>query len=36
MLKIDMVGDNIYTWKVTFDLSKYEISNELKEDFEQR
>ncbi len=33
ILKIDMVKDNIYLWKLSFDVSKYEISKELKEDF---
>ena len=33
ILKIDMVKDNIYLWRLSFDVSKYEISKELKEDF---
>lgn len=36
LMKIDVPGDNFYTWKITFDLSKYEISKELKADFEER
>lgn len=33
MLKIEMVKDNIYTWKLSFDITNYEVSKELKDDF---
>jgi hypothetical protein len=34
LMKIEIPNDNFYTWRIAFDLSKYEISKELKEDFE--
>jgi len=36
MMKIEFVKDSIYTWHLSFDLNKYEISKELKEDFLER
>lgn len=30
ILKIDMVKDNIYIWKLVFNVTKYEISKELR------
>lgn len=32
-LAIDFFKDNMYVWRVKFDLIKYEISKHLKEDF---
>ena len=32
-LQIDFFKDNMYVWKVRFDLQNYEISKTLKEDF---
>ena len=33
-VSVDMFKDNMYIWKVSFDLINYEISKQLKEDFE--
>ena len=33
ILKIEMVNDNIYSWKVSFNITNYEIPKELKEQF---
>jgi ubiquitin-conjugating enzyme E2 Q len=35
ILNIDFVKDNMFTWRVTFDITKYEIHKDLKEDFAQ-
>lgn len=34
-IKIEFFKNNMYIWKVSFDIANYEISNELKNDFEQ-
>ena len=34
IMTIAFVKDNIYTWKVVFDLKNYETYKELKEDIE--
>lgn len=31
---IEFVKDNLYNWKAVFDITKYEISKELREDFD--
>jgi ubiquitin-conjugating enzyme E2 Q len=36
ILQMEMIKDNTYVWKLVFDVSKYEISKELKEDFQTR
>ena len=36
MMKVDFVKDNMYIWHVTFDLTKFDVSDALKEDFRQR
>ena len=36
IMKIDFVKDNLYLWRVTFDITKYELSKELRTDFQQR
>lgn len=33
MLKVDFFKDNMYVWRVKFDLNKYEISKQLRADF---
>ena len=33
ILQMEMIKDSIYVWKLVFNVSKYEISKELKEDF---
>jgi hypothetical protein len=30
IITIDMKNDNMYNWTITFDITKYEISNDLK------
>ena len=35
MLNVDFYKDNMYVWRVKFDLRKYEISKSLKSDFSQ-
>jgi hypothetical protein len=32
-LKIEFYKNNMYIWKVSFDIMNYEISKELKQDF---
>lgn len=32
-MEIEFAGDNMYVWRVRFDLQRYEISKELKADF---
>lgn len=32
-LRIEFFKNNMYVWKVYFDLLNYEVSNELKKDF---
>jgi ubiquitin-protein ligase len=32
-VSIDFFKDNMYVWRVKFDLSKYDISEQLKQDF---
>ena len=32
-LNIEFFKNNMYIWKVSFDILSYEISNELKQDF---
>ena len=34
-MEIQFTGDNMYVWRVRFDIQRYEISKELKSDFEQ-
>lgn len=34
-LKVEFFKNNMYIWKVSFDLIKYEVSNDLKNDFKQ-
>jgi hypothetical protein len=36
VVKIEMVKDSLYTWKICFNLTNYEISKELRQDFEER
>ena len=33
MMTVDFLKDNMYVWRVKFDLQKYEISKSLKTDF---
>ena len=35
IIAIDMKNDNLYNWIVTFDITKYEIGNELKADYKK-